>query len=62
MQMILFLPHHYQLTFGIKKVAIAKQVENSFDVVAKEISKLINLLLKGDSFYVKVEGNKGILT
>ena len=51
------------LLFGIKRVAIAKQVENSFDVVAKEISKIgSNLLLKGDSFYVKVEGNaKGFL-
>lgn len=51
------------LLFGIKKVAIAKQVKNSFDIVVSEISKIgSNLLLKGDSFYVKVEGTaKGFL-
>ena len=51
------------LLFGINKVAIAKQIENSFDTIVSEISKIgANLLLKGDSFYVKVEGNaKGFL-
>ena len=51
------------LLFGIKKVAIAKQIENNFDSVVSEIAKVgSNLLLKGDNFYVKVEGNaKGFL-
>ena len=51
------------LLFGIKKVAIAKQVRNSFDIVEAEISKVgSNLLLKGDTFYVKIEGSaKGFL-
>ena len=51
------------LLFGVKKVAIAKQVENEFNVVASEISKIgSNLLLKGDSFYVKVDGfSKGFI-
>ena len=51
------------LLFGIKRVAIAKQVENSFDAIVSEIAKTgSNLLLKGDSFYVKIEGNaKGFL-
>lgn len=51
------------LLFGIKRVAIAKQVKNNFDEVVSEISKVgSNLLLKGDSFYVKIEGSaKGFL-
>ena len=51
------------LLFGVKKVAIAKQVENKFDVIVSEISKIgSNLLLKGDSFYVKVDGfSKGFI-
>ena len=51
------------LLFGISKVAIAKQIENNFDAIVSQVSKIgSNLLLKGDSFYVKVEGNaKGFL-
>ena len=51
------------LLFGIKMVAIAKQVENDFDKVVTEISKIgSNLLLKGDNFFVKIEGEaKGFL-
>ena len=51
------------LLFGIKKVAIAKQVKNEYDVLVSSISKIgSNLLLKGDTFYVKVEGqSKGFL-
>ena len=51
------------LLFGIKKVAIAKQVKNEYDVLVSSISKIgSNLLLKGDTFYVMVEGqSKGFL-
>ena len=45
------------LLFGIERVAIAKQVKNEFKTVVATITKLgSNLLLKGDKFYVKVEG------
>jgi len=46
------------LLFGIKRVAIAKQIKNDFDTIISEITKIgSNLLLKGEKFYVKVEGN-----
>lgn len=45
------------LLFGIERVAIAKQVENEFNTVVSAITKICsNLLLKGDKFYVKIEG------
>lgn len=52
------------LLFGIKKVAIAKQVKNEFDTIISEITKIgSNLLLKGEKFYVHVEGfSTGFLT
>ena len=51
------------LLFGIEKVAIAKQIKNEYDVLVSGITKIgSNLLLKGDTFYVKVEGkSKGYL-
>jgi len=51
------------LLFGIKRVAIAKQIENKFEVMVSDISKIgSNLLLKGDRFYVKIDGfTKGFL-
>ena len=51
------------LLFGIEKVAIAKQIKNEYDVLISTITKIgTNLLLKGDTFYVKVEGqSKGYL-
>src|SRR3970282_343388 len=43
--------------FGVEKIAIATEVENRFDVVVSAIGKIgTNLLLKGERFYVKVEG------
>jgi len=46
------------LLFGIERVAIAKEVKNEFDTVVSAITKIgSNLLLKGDKFYVKVEGH-----
>jgi len=45
------------LLFGIERVAIAKQVENEFNTVVSAITKIgSNLLLKGDKFFVKIEG------
>src|SRR3990172_890257 len=51
------------LLFGIERVAIAKQVKNEYDTIVSAITKIgSNLLLKGDRFYVKVEGQaKGYL-
>lgn len=51
------------LLFGIDKVAIAKEIKNEYEVLVSEITKIgSNLLLKGDTFYVKVEGqSKGYL-
>ena len=51
------------LLFGIEKIAIAKQVKNDFDTLVSSIVKIgMNLLLKGDRFFVKVEGTtKGFL-
>ena len=46
------------LLFGIQRVAIAKQVKNSFDTLVSEITKIgSNLLLKGEKFYVRVDGD-----
>jgi len=43
--------------FGVEKIAIATEVENRFDVVVSAIAKIgTNLLLKGERFYVEVEG------
>lgn len=45
------------LLFGIERIAIAKQVENEFNAVVSAITKIgSNLLLKGDKFFVKIEG------
>lgn len=58
-----FASSSINLLFGIKKIAIAKQVKNEFEILVSEITKIgSNLLLKGDTFYVKVEGeSKGYL-
>ena len=43
--------------FGIEKIAIAKEIENSFNVIVSAIATVgANLLLKGERFYVKVDG------
>jgi len=45
------------LLFGIEKVAIAKEVDTNFDSVLSIISNTASsLLLKGERFYIKVEG------
>ncbi|QUC65738.1 thiamine biosynthesis protein [Nitrosopumilus sp. K4] len=52
------------LLFGIKKIAIARQIKNDFQVIVKEIASVGgNLLLKGERFLVRVEGkSKGFFT
>jgi hypothetical protein len=43
--------------FGIEKIAIAREIENSFNAVVSAITTVgTNLLLKGERFYVKVDG------
>lgn len=45
------------LLFGVDRVAIAREVKNNFDDVLSTIIKTsMNLLLKGDKFYIKVDG------
>ena len=45
------------LLFGIERVAIAKKVKNEFDTIVSSITKIgSNLVLKGDRFFVKIEG------
>ncbi|MGI0004716.1 MAG: thiamine biosynthesis protein [Candidatus Nitrosotenuis sp.] len=45
------------LLFGVDKVSIARRTVNKFDVVVPSIAKIgSNLLLRGDQFFVKVEG------
>ena len=52
------------LLFGIDRIAIAKKVKNEFNTVVSAITKIgANLLLKGDKFLVKVEGqSEGFMT
>jgi hypothetical protein len=46
------------LLFGVDKIAIARRVENKFDVIVSTIAKIgTSLLLQGEQFYVKVEGH-----
>jgi hypothetical protein len=51
------------LLFGIEKVAVAKKIKNEFETLVSGITKIgSNLLLKGERFYVKVDGQaKGYL-
>ncbi|HII35519.1 MAG TPA: thiamine biosynthesis protein [Nitrosopumilaceae archaeon] len=43
--------------FGIEKIAIAKEVENSFNSIVTTIVTVgANLLLRGERFFVKVDG------
>ena len=45
------------LLFGIRKIVIAKQIQNDFKSVVDEITRVgSSLLLKGEKFYVNVDG------
>jgi adenylyl- and sulfurtransferase ThiI len=50
--------------FGIKKVAIAKQITNNFDSIVNGISKVgVDLFLESERFLIRVEGHaKGFMT
>jgi len=52
------------LLFGIKQILIAKQIKNDFKTIVNEITKIgSSLLLKGEKFYVSVDGKpKGYVT
>ena len=58
-----FASSSINLLFGIEKIAIAKQVKNDYDSLVTSIVKIgMNLLLRGERFYVKVEGvSKGFI-
>ena len=46
------------LLFGIKKIVIAKKVKSDFKTIVSEIGNISsNLLLKGEKFFVKADGN-----
>jgi len=43
--------------FGVDRIAIAREVQNNFDNVLSTIIRTsMNLLLKGEKFYIKVDG------
>ena len=52
------------LLFGIKEIIIAKQIKNDFKTIVGEITKVgSSLLLKGEKFYVSVDGKpQGYMT
>ena len=52
------------LLYGIKQIIIAKKIKNDFTTVVDEINKIgSSLLLKGERFYVNVQGvPKGYVT
>ena len=52
------------LLFGIKEIMIAKQIKNDFKTIVNEITKVgSSLLLKGEKFYVSVDGKpQGYMT
>ena len=53
-----FVSSAIALLFGIKKIAIAKKIKNNFKTIVSEIGEISsNLLLKGEKFYVKADGN-----
>ena len=46
------------LLFGVKKIVIAKKIKSDFKTIVSEIGNISsNLLLKGEKFFVKAEGN-----
>ena len=46
------------LLFGIKQIVIAKKIKNDFKTIVTQIGEIgSNLLLKGEKFFVKAEGN-----
>jgi adenylyl- and sulfurtransferase ThiI len=53
-----FVSSAIALLFGIKQIVIAKKIKNDFKTIVSQVSKIgSNLLLKGEKFYVKADGN-----
>ena len=53
-----FVSSAIALLFGIKKIAIAKKIKSNFKTIVSEVGEISsNLLLKGEKFYVKADGN-----
>ena len=46
------------LLFGIKQIVIAKKIKSDFKTIVSQVGEIgSNLLLKGERFYVKADGN-----
>ena len=46
------------LLFGIKQIVIAKKIKNDFKTIVSQVGEIgSNLLLKGEKFFVKADGN-----
>jgi hypothetical protein len=53
-----FVSSAIALLFGIKKIVIAKKIKNDFKTIVSEVGEVgSNLLLKGEKFFVKADGN-----
>ena len=53
-----FVSSAIALLFGVKQIAIAKKVKNYFKTIVSQVGEVgSNLLLKGEKFYVKVDGH-----
>ena len=53
-----FVSSAIALLFGIKQIVIAKKIKNDFKTIVSQVGEIgSNLLLKGEKFYVKADGN-----
>ena len=53
-----FVSSAIALLFGIKQIVIAKKIKNDFKTIVSQVGELgSNLLLKGEKFFVKADGN-----
>jgi hypothetical protein len=53
-----FVSSAIALLFGIKQIVIAKKIKNDFKTIISQVGEIgSNLLLKGEKFYVKADGN-----
>ena len=53
-----FVSSAISLLFGIRQIVIAKKIKNDFKTIVSQVGEIgSNLLLKGEKFYVKANGN-----
>ena len=53
-----FVSSAIALLFGIRQIVIAKKIKNNFKTIVSQVGEIgSNLLLKGEKFYVKADGN-----